>query len=245
MAIEAHIGLVGGGKTYTAVVRMAMKIASGGRVATNITLNLPKFAKMVKIFHGWDIQEGQIQLLKTDDEIMKFWRHVPRGDIQNPVFIVIDEASEWLDSGNQRTNEQKEFYSFLRQSRKMGHDVMFITQDLKFLDTRIRALILYTWTFRDMSKFTLPGFGFRLPFLNTIRVMQWVGTSKVLCKAYQMWKEKLVYESYNTTEMFRDFGALEKGVSKFLPKEKGQMSERNQSLMVIGELIAALYLVLT
>jgi len=206
MALEAYVGKVGGGKTYSAILRMCEHVSRGGLVATNIRLNMEAFERLCRLDKDWKVQPGQVLQLVDEVVISNFWDHVPKASIEFPVLVIIDEATEWLDASGQRSAQAKEFLSYCRQSRKQGQDLIFISQSVMFLDVAIRRMIEYQWTFRDMARFRVPGLGVRTSWLKVIRQMRWSGDGKELISTWSEPKSQYVYDCYNTLQTYRTFG---------------------------------------
>lgn len=194
--IEAYCGLIGGGKTYSAVLRMLSHMARGGCVVSNINLELLPWKNTHKLFRGtfnkqfnakgcieylkeyfsWNYQEGQYRYIRNQDlsehgVISK----LPAGLPDLPVLLVWDEGADFWDSED-RKDADREFLSLLRHSRKLGMDFIFVVQEFTELNKRIRNQTMYVWKFIDMATFRVPGLGLGvgwIPMLkNQIRVLQ-------------------------------------------------------------------------
>lgn len=155
-------GLLGGGKSYGSVRDMVAHIRRGGVVASNIDLVLPAVAAYLHRPLEW--VQARFYLIDPDTN-PDCWSW-PRGDARGVglrrVLIVIDEAGEWFSSLDGR-DAVKSFAAWLRQSDKRGQDVYLIVQDVSILAKQGRVLV-HRWIYmRDMSKWKVPKFGFRLP----------------------------------------------------------------------------------
>lgn len=194
--IEAYCGLIGGGKTYYAVLRMLSYMAHGGCVVSNIRLKFSpwknehslfkgKFNKefnamgcieYLKRFNSWNYQEGQYRYIDNKHlSVEGVVTKLPKGLPDLPVLMVWDEGADFWDS-EERATADKEFLSLLRHSRKLGMDFLFIVQEFTELNKRIRNQVAYVWRFLDMATFRIPGLGIGcgwIPMLkNQIRVLQ-------------------------------------------------------------------------
>ena len=178
--IEVVTGRIGGGKTCMAIYRMAKYIAEGGCVYTNITLRgllvtydietqKPCFTfasdAPIRLFlrkrYEWEIQDGQYHLIEPESMDDGFQTVIAPGTPDKKVLIVLDEVNEWFDSLDRDKARTDKAYRltlrFLRQSRKVYTDVMFILQDFQTLNSRIRGLVGYMWICRDMEYFSVTG----------------------------------------------------------------------------------------
>jgi len=194
--IECYAGLIGGGKTYSAVMRMLSYMAKGGCVVSNIKLHLDPWKCENPLYSGrfnkefnamgckeymrkmfdWEYQDGQYRYIDNKHlAIEGITAKLPEGLMDLPVLLVWDEGADFWDSED-RDNADKEFLSLLRHSRKLGMDFLFIIQDFSELNKRIRNQTAYVWRFIDMSTFRIPGLGIGVgwvPMLrNQIRVLQ-------------------------------------------------------------------------
>lgn len=167
--IETFEGRIGGGKTLSAVQRCLQVWVAGGFVATNIEINWAGCKTYCLAKYGVMLDDRQLLLL-TDEQIAEFWKHTPSGTRERPVLVIIDEADVWI--GNQTTGVKvsPEFMRFLKQSRKMSTDIIFITQALKNLHSQVSRLNQHVWRFRDMEKWRIKSFGIQWPFPQILQV---------------------------------------------------------------------------
>ena len=179
--VEAFVGLVGGGKSYNSVRRMMAYMARGGRVCANIRLtgwddSLNDLASDSPVRDylrsiGWEYQAKQFIYIPFDDMVKDFeWiKRVPAGlDRMHRTFLVVDEATDLfdtLDGGRLKTDsEYREIFHFLRLSRHVHVDVLFIAQDIDSINKRLRGLVSGIWRSTDMKNFRLPVLKVRFPF---------------------------------------------------------------------------------
>jgi len=194
--IEAHCGLIGGGKTYAAVKRMLTYMARGGCVVSNIQLRLEPWMNTHALFagkfrsdanamgaieylrryHNWVYQPGQYRYIdNTTLQTQGVVSALPAGLPDLPVLLVWDEGADFWDADD-RASADREFLSLLRHSRKLGMDFLFIVQEFTELNKRIRNQTAYVWRFVDMATFRIPGIGLPVGWIpmikNQIRVLQ-------------------------------------------------------------------------
>ena len=171
MAVEAFVGLVGGGKSFNSVRRMMAYMARGGRCCSNILLTdydvsvgdfLPSSPVLPYLRSiGWEYQKGQytyipFEVMVSDPTWIKL---VPGGiDRNHRTLLVVDEATDLFDSldgGRLRVDSSyREIFHFLRLSRHVHVDVLFVVQDIQSINTRLRGLVSYIWRSTDMNKNT-------------------------------------------------------------------------------------------
>ncbi len=167
--IEVYEGRIGGGKSYSAVKRMAEYLSVGGCVCTNINLQMDELKAYLLRRYKWELKEGQVNLLdegfidyehpngKTEriKKIAVFHKFTPKGTKSKPVLVVIDEAHFHFPN-NQYGKVPKETVEFLTMSRHHHTDVILITQHIKNMTGQFQRLCEYVWRFRDMQRFGIP-----------------------------------------------------------------------------------------
>jgi len=167
--IGTFTGKPGAGKTYGAVCRILRALRETDQfVVTNIALNLDllnqyfqvKGRKFVDVF-------ARVRII-TKEECREFWRFrglytllpAPGGECitrlsvmagtSAGVLYVIDEAHILFDSRQwQKSSEALTFYN--SQHRKLGDDVVFVTQFLKLLEVRVRGFSEFFHVFRNFA----------------------------------------------------------------------------------------------
>lgn len=204
--IEIFEGRLGGGKTLYAVERMVRYLGVGGRIYSNIELNVDAVREYLRRKFRWELQEGQYTLLQ-DEEISLFHRFTSGGEPGKPTLVVIDEAHIWLNARDW-ASASRELLTFLTQSRKTHTDIIFISQSAFNIDKQIMRLVQYIWRFRDLSQYVIPGLGIRWPINQFLRV-QCDYDGRTVLQRYFVRKDKELYKLYNTFNLLRTFDRLE------------------------------------
>ncbi len=215
--IEIYEGRLGGGKTYYAVRRMMEYMASGGHVSSNIYLNWEKVCAYVLEKYSWQLVPEQYNFL-DDEKITLFHRFTPSGTFEQPSLVVVDEAHIWLNSRDW-SQQSRELLTFLTQSRHCFTDIIFISQAALNCDKQIMRLVQYIWRFRDMKKYRIAGIGVGWPLNQFLRVQFDQDGTTVLDSIFE-WKDKRIYELYNSFVLYRKFPRLEGLKVKFDGKVK-------------------------
>jgi hypothetical protein len=200
--IEIFEGRLGGGKTYSAVLRIEAHLSRGGHVYANVELFPEKVVERLEAKGYRGLGVDQIHFIASH-EIARFFAVVPIGQKDLPVLVVVDEAHIWLDQRAFNKKELDELFFFLTQSRKQSTDVIFISQNKKNLDARIARLVQYVWTFRDMRKWRLPFFYFKWPFPHLVQTCWDYDGKTILLKKWLVW-DAGIYSLYNTDAMLSD-----------------------------------------
>lgn len=200
--IEIFEGRLGGGKTYSALLRIESHLSRGGHVYTNVEVFADKLVQRLAN-KGWrGVGPDQVHFIASE-EIARFYEVVPIGQRDLPVLVVVDEAHIWLDQRAFNKRELDQLFFFLTQSRKQNTDIIFISQNKKNLDARISRLVQYVWTFRDMRKWRLPFFYVRWPFPHLVQTCWDYDGKTILLKKWLVW-DAGVYSLYNTDAMLSD-----------------------------------------
>jgi len=160
--IRLFIGTPGAGKSYAALKDAVEELAYGSRlIVTNLPLLFGELnAYMSSVYPGWKEDINQRARLITEEETKQFYRyrtiigdlgrvsredslagrHLPYGEHRgNGVLYIIDEAHipfdsrEWADTGPELT-----YYN--SQHRKLGDDVICITQSIGNVDKPFRSV---------------------------------------------------------------------------------------------------------
>lgn len=262
MAVEAFVGLVGGGKSYNSVRRMMAYMARGGRCCSNILLtgydtsscsfvsDSPVLSYLKSI--GWNYQHGQYTFISFDDMVSNpLWiKRVPAGiDRDHRTLLVVDEATDLFDSldgGRLRVDSAyREIFHFLRLSRHVHVDVLFVVQDLASINTRLRGLVSYIWRSTDMKNFRLPKFKIPFPF-NLFMLQQFDRSGKFEVRREWVSKDFRVFGLYQSEAFNNSLSVKWDGVSVSLEegrrKEKKKMTKSQVVLLVLSVVFSAVAL---
>lgn len=131
-------GKVGEGKSYHVLNRHVIPhLLSGGVVATNMSIDLQKIKKN---YHRNIFPQQVFRISATDSPF-----DIPCGDFRGHgnrrVIVVLDEALNWFASSTSANDERKSTWGkWLRQTDKIGQDVIFIAQSFDRAAKWIREL---------------------------------------------------------------------------------------------------------
>lgn len=147
-------GKLGAGKSYEVCDRTIKHLLKGGVVATNMAVDLDAIRRIYKRrLRDW-------QLLKVTAESDP--RKIPRGDLRGAgrrrVIVVLDEALNWFESAaTARDPRRATWGEWLRQSDKLGQDVIFIAQDFARAAKWIRELAQLSDDVRNFGQIRMFG----------------------------------------------------------------------------------------
>lgn len=217
--IEAFVGLVGGGKTFSSTRRMCEYVVRGGVVCTNILFRgydpeTKSFSSDCPFFkylnsRSWQYQSGQYVYIPFDSmtDSADWFKLVPAGESRNKrTLLCIDEATDLFDTldRNKLSSDSvyRELFRFLRLSRHAHIDVLFICQDFFAINSRLRGLVGAIWKSTDMQHFRLPTFHIPLPF-NCFLLQKFDRTGKLELYREFLAKDATIFSIYDS-EAFHD-----------------------------------------
>lgn len=192
--IEFFTGILGGGKSYSAVHRIIERIAAGGMVYTNVAVYPEKLLAYVEQKHFVKCDPNSLVLL-GDKQISDFQKHTAPGSL-----LVIDESHEWFNARDW-DKASRTLLSFLTQSRKYDNDIIFITQHDHNLDKQFSRLVANIWKFKDLSKEKLPEIHLCLHLPLILQVCCGRDGRTVLSTSC-IRKKKEIFALYNTLALY-------------------------------------------
>ena len=228
--ITVVTGLLGGGKSYYVWNTIAEYLSTGGCVYTNMTPMLDPWEDehrldkkgnptkhkglkwYLKSVHNWELQEGQ--LVKVENKALEegvVHEHLPMGTWQKPVLAAFDETLDFFNSTDRGESggKLKNFLSFLRHSRKVRVNVVFIAQEFNEINNRIRSLCSGVIECQDSATIKVPGTIFPFPFKNLFLVRQFNKTGRIHIKNRWIPKDKMLFGVYKTEELFQPIKMIE------------------------------------
>lgn len=243
--IELYEGRLGGGKTYSATVRIVDHVRRGGLIATNIDLVWDEVKRYISDRFGLVAQDDQYLPL-SDEHIGLFHRFTPSGTAELPVLVVIDEAHLTFNARDYAKTDKlyRETLTFLTQSRKVHTDVIFIAQSILNMDKQFMRLVQYIWRFRDLSKWKIPGLGLRYPFKQILAVQFDYDGHTILQRSFVN-RDTRIFRLFRTNALLREFPRLE-GQTTLRKLEKTQETKSMAKVLIplgiIVGIIAAFFL---
>ncbi len=237
--IELYEGRLGGGKTYSAAVRMVDHVRRGGIVCTNVELIWSNFKKYISDLYGLEAEDDQFIPLR-EEQVGLFHRFTPSGTVELPVLVVIDEAHLVFNARDfaQTDKLYRETLTFLTQSRKVNTDVIFIAQSVLNMDKQFMRLVQFIWRFRDLAKWKIPGLGIPYP-LKQILAVQFDYDGKTVLQRSFINKDKRIFGLYNTNSLIREFPRLG-NINTKRQLQKTQNAPKMKFLIPIGIVIGVI-----
>lgn len=235
--IEIFQGRLGSGKTYSTTKRAAQHLAKGLHVYANYILKFEGMRQYCLEEFGVEILEEQIHHFESDD-LLKIYEDIPLGTKEAPILIVIDEAGIFINSKSWQATlkESPFFHKWLKQTRKVYQDIIFIAQSAKDVDTGVRRLTQFFWGFRDMDKFLFFG---KIPGLRgKIRWLQLDQDGKTVTKSGFSKKDVRIFACYDTDQIMASWDcpvdSHKKIELKKVEEKKVMMNPMVLGLMILG-----------
>jgi len=224
MAVIIYTGTPGSGKSYhaTALVHRATK--KKVNVIANFIIELP------------EEQKSRFTYMATDKMSPEAFIHYSRlnhekdskGRIsrESQTIIMIDEASILFNSREFNRKGRQNWIVFFSQHRKLGFDVILITQMDRSIDRQIRGVIEYNYIHRKITNFGLKGYIIKLLTggKSFVCIRRWylvTGQDGIVGKDYFGIKKKIA-ATYDTFSMF---SVADDAENVKLPSEEENRSE--------------------
>jgi len=235
---EIFEGRLGGGKTYSATVRILDRLRRGGVVCTNIQLDVEKIRELCASRWGVILQPDKQFFFLDEEQITGFYKHIPIGTGfgLNPL-IVMDEFHLWFNARDFGSTDKKarSTLNFITQCRKKHVDLILISQSALNVDKQFVRQLHAIWRFRDMAKWKIPGLGFTPFWLNhKILSCQYDQDGKTLSERFWVKKDPAVFGCYATDSLLRPILDLSENVVDNVSLERVKKTpflQKNKNLL--------------
>lgn len=207
--IWLYTGTPGSGKSVHVAKDIYWKLLKPDWVFANFEINFDYFYKKGKNRQcGIFIERPNYKLNpKWFVEFSKlYFKKDKRGRIiEAQALLVIDECQLMFNSRDwQSTKDRMDWISFFTQHRKLGYNVILITQHDRLIDRQIRALVEYEVLHRKLNNFKFIGklVGRLLGGSAFIAITTWYGAKQKVSS--EVFGGKKYYEFYDSYKMFSD-----------------------------------------
>lgn len=208
MMIEIYTGGVGSGKSYCALSKAIDWTECWSKKRRRYVIaNFPiKGSNEYFIY----VPNEQLNPIKLVEYSVKYnFRRK-----ESSALLIIDEASVMFNSRdwNIRGSERLEWIKFFAQSRKLGYDILLITQDLRSIDRQIRNIADIEVKHLNLTR--VPYFKyifFLLRFFKIVPIMQVYYTQRTSFRGIPVLKFVLPWKAnrYDTLRLFNfDYVAI-------------------------------------
>lgn len=209
-------GTPGSGKSYHATLLVHRATKRRTNVIANFVIKLP------------EAQSRRFYYRPTAGMTVKYLRDFatqhhadPDGKIrkESQTILMIDEAAILFNCREFNRKDRSDWLVFFSQHRKLGFDIILITQMDRSLDRQVRGNIELRYIHRKLTNFGLKGWFLRIITMKSfICIHEWYTVKEKINHEYFGIKRKIA-ESYDTFSMF-DEEADEENVRLPIEEEK-------------------------
>lgn len=149
--ITLYTGTPGSGKTLHAVSRIWWNLTHGNAVVSNIRLNPDELGDRkdyYRYFEGVSVTPSLLYQLS--------WDLLGLSPRENGILLVLDECQLIFSNREWRRNSAQGWITFFTQHRKLGYDVILITQYDRMIDRQVRTLVEYESKHRRIDRLPWP-----------------------------------------------------------------------------------------
>jgi len=199
--IEIFEGLLGGGKTFSAVDRILKHIGKGFFVVSNIRLNWEKVAAYC--LEKWSVQVDRAQYVFLEqDQVFEFHKHVFAGRPDAPVLLVIDEAHLFFNARDW-AKTSRAILELNTQVRKLHLHMILITQNRLNLDKQFLRMVQFFVLFRDMQKIKIPFLPFHYPLPQILVLVHNAQCPGLDAERRFVYKDPAIFGCYESTDLLK------------------------------------------
>lgn len=194
--IELYSGTPGSGKSLRAAYKMINWLNRGKTVIANFPIDYCYFKKPVGKFYFRENDRLTVKLLKAYAKK----KHVLGKEHQT--LLIIDECASMFNCRCWDDKARAKWILFFQQHRKLGYDVILISQQDRLLDRQIRSFIEIEWKHRALRHYKTFGFLLSLVFGGLfVAVEYWYGP-KLRCGSEMFLLNRKKAKIYDTFKIF-------------------------------------------
>ena len=202
MSITLYTGTPGSGKSFHAAKDIVQRLKRGGGLICNFPVNENFVGKRLKAHvEYWDNSE-----LTASRLVAYAMEHHEIGK-EGQTLVVIDECQIIFNCRDFGRKDRNAWVTFFSQHRKLGFNVILITQSDRMLDRQIRSLVEEEVKHRKLNNY---GFGGMFLTLFTfgrtwfISINYWYGGNKLKLGENVFPYRKRYAEVYDSYKLFSD-----------------------------------------
>ena len=176
MSIWLYTGTPGSGKSFHAAKDIVQRLKKGGGLICNFPVNEGFVKKPKAHVEYWDNSE------LTAERLVAYALEHHKIGKENQTLVVIDECQILFNCRDFGRKDRNAWVTFLSQHRKLGFNLILISQSDRMLDKQIRALVETEVKHRKLNNNGLGGMFLTLLSLGRtwfIAIDYWYGGNKL------------------------------------------------------------------
>lgn len=206
MSIDLYTGTPGSGKSYHAARRIVTRLKRGGGLIANFPVNESAVKQCKAHVEYWDNSE------LTAARLVQYALEHHKIGKEGQTLVIIDECQIIFNCRDFGRKDRNAWVQFMAQHRKLGFNLILITQSDRMLDKQIRSLVETEVKHRKLNNY---GFGggvlTLLSFGSTwfIAIDYWYGGNKLKLGS-EVFRYNKKYENiYDSYRLFADLAGAD------------------------------------
>jgi len=230
MGFDVYTGTLGSGKSLDATLQARTSLAAGKRVLCNYKIKVDDIYVNVTnkdmIIYYFNVLKYVFSSKKavmpeypkahltdgftyvdtskiTVKYLLEYYKKYHEKNKESETLLIIDEASILFNARTWNEKERLLWLKFFKYSRKMGFDVILISQSLGDLDKQIRGLFDYEVLHRKLTSYKIFKFLSYFKIEYFIRIYIWISINQKDRAVFYRYKRS--YKNlYDTFDLFLD-----------------------------------------
>lgn len=206
--IYLYSGTPGSGKSLHVALDILKKLRRQHDVIANFTVNINLIqSKFLTRFNKNYVRKiGNFTYVDNSEMTVKYllqyaYKNHKIG-IESQTLLVIDECAVMFNCREYGKSDRLEWIKFFQQHRKLGYNVILISQNDRLIDRQIRAFIEYDVKHRKANNFGNIGIIFTLLHIKLfVAVTYWYGVKEKCSTEFFTFQSK-ISKLYDTYKMF-------------------------------------------
>jgi zona occludens toxin (predicted ATPase) len=209
--IYLYSGTPGSFKSYHAIRDIKFKLEHGGNVIANFPVDTKKLKSknMGKFIYK---QNDELTYKFLVDFALK--NHKKGKEAQT--LLIIDECQGMFNPREYQRKDRKDYNTFFSQHRKLGYNIILVTQNDRLIDRQIRCQLEYEVKHRKVNNYKIFMF---LPFKLCACITYWYGVREKVSTEFFIFNKRIaqLYDSYELFSILDDINKSDENEKKILP----------------------------